>query len=231
MPRQPRYFVPGLPQHVLIRGVDRQATFFSADDYELFLDALRLNARRYACDVHAYVLMTNHVHLLLTPKVGDSIPRLIQGMGREYVQAINRRYSRTGTLWEGRYKSCLVDADVYLLACQRYIELNPVRAGMVPDPAAYPYSSYRANALGKRDVLIEPHATFRLLGKTPVERRAAYRQLFAESLDRQVVDRIRDITNASQVLGNDRFIDQVETMLGRRVRPKKRGRPKVKPGD
>lgn len=171
--------------------------------------------------------MTNHVHLLMTPNTNNSIPLLIQGLGREYVQAINRRYSRTGTLGEGRYKSCLVDADDYLLACQRYIELNPVRAGMAPGPAAYPYSSFRINALGHEDTLIKPHVMFKLLGNTLAERRAAYRQLFVEALDRQVVDRIREITNASQVLGNNRFIDQIEAMLGRRVRPKKPGRPRA----
>ena len=164
MPRQRRFFIRDIPQHVVIRGINRQATFFAPDDYELFLQALANESAKANCCVHAYVLMTNHVHLLLTPLKRRSIPALIQGLGRHYVQVINRRYRRTGTLWQGRYKACLVQADRYLLACQRYIELNPVRAGMVADPLEYPHSSYRVNAFGMRSSLVSPHETYLLLG-------------------------------------------------------------------
>lgn len=229
MPRQQRYFVPGIPQHVVIRGVDRQATFFAPDDYELFLAALGDNSRRFECAIHAYVLMTNHVHMLMTPATARAIPTLMQAMGRDYVQTINRQYDRTGTLWEGRYKASPVDAEYYLLACQRYIELNPVRAGMVPVPDAYPFSSFRSNALGKRDTLLEPHEAFVRLGATQVARQLAYRQLFQDVLPGPVIDRIRDATHACQVLGDDQFAVQIETMLGRRVRARPRGRPIKRP--
>ena len=230
MPRQPRYFLPNVPQHVITRGVDRRATFFSSDDYVLYKRALLTNVDRYGAAVHAYVLMTNHVHLLLTPTAERSIPQIIQGLGRDYVQPINRRYKRTGTLWEGRYKACLVQDDQYLLKCQRYIELNPVRAGMVTDPADYPHSSYRSNALGALDPIIEPHFTYKNLSNDRTECRVRYRNLFELDLERQVMDDIRNTTNACRVLGNAAFIEQIESMLNRRVRPAKMGRPrKTKP--
>lgn len=225
MPRQPRYFLPHIPQHIIMRGVDRQATFFQPDDYTLYLTALDENAGKYECAEHAYVLMTNHVHLLLTPGTERSIPQMIQGLGHDYVQRINRQYQRTGTLWQGRYKACLVQDDIYLLACQRYIELNPVRAGMIPDPARYPYSSYRHNALGEDDSIVSPHKTYSALGDSRAEIRKAYRRLFESELDRKLLDNIRNTTNACRVLGNAGFTDQIEAMLNRRVRPAKMGRP------
>ena len=225
MPRQPRYFLPGIPQHVIVRGVDRQATFFQEDDYALFRHALLINTARHGAAVHAYVLMTNHVHLLVTPEAKHSIPQLLQGLGREFVQRINRRYGRTGTLWEGRYKASLVDDDAYLLHCQRYIELNPVRAGMVSDPGHYKHSSYRHNALGKKDPIVSPHRIYSQLG-TDCARLQNYRKLFESELDRNLIDDIRKTTNACRVLGDDKFKDQIETMLKRRVRPRPIGRPR-----
>ncbi len=229
MPRQPRYFLPGIPQHVITRGVDRQATFFAADDYALYKNALKKNADRYGCSIHAYVLMTNHVHLLLTPDTERSVPQTIQGMGRDYVQRINRQYDRTGTLWEGRYRACLVQDDLYLLHCQRYIELNPVRAGMVPDPSDYPHSSYQHNALGRHDPVISPHASYIELSDTDSVRRRRYRGLFESELNRDLMDEIRKTTNACRVLGNKTFTEDIEAMLGRRVRPAKIGRPRKTP--
>ncbi|MGI9232982.1 MAG: transposase [Woeseiaceae bacterium] len=229
MPRQPRYFLPDIPQHVIVRGVDRQATFFAPDDYALFKKVLLTNASIYGAAIHAYVLMTNHVHLLLTPFEKRSIPQTLQGLGRDYVQRINRQYGRSGTLWQGRYKASLVQDDLYLLNCQRYIELNPVRAGMVTDPALYPHSSYRRNALGAEDALISPHNIYEYLGSSDLIRHNRYRGLFNEELDKELVDDIRLATNACRVLGNDAFKDQIESMLKRRVRPAKIGRPPNKP--
>jgi putative transposase len=226
MPRQARYFILGIPQHVVIRGIDKQATFFAPDDYELFLRVLANEADKSNCCVHAYVLMTNHVHLLVTPNSSRAIPRLIQGLGRNYVQAINRRYNRTGTLWQGRYKACLVQADDYLLACQQYIELNPTRAGMVTDPADYPYSSYRSHALGIENVSLTPHEVYVALGNTDIARQLAYRELFESTLTRSIVSSIREATHACRVLGNGKFTTQIEQMLDRRVRPATMGRPK-----
>lgn len=227
MPRQPRYFLPGIPQHVITRGVDRQATFFSADDFALFKVALNKNTRRYGASIHAYVLMTNHVHLLVTPEEKRSIPQILQGLGRDFVQRLNRKYGRIGTLWQSRYKSSLVQDDLYLLACQRYIELNPVRAGLVSDPASYPHSSYRYNALGDYDPVVSPHGVYQNLGDSDADRRKNYRLLFESALDSKLIDNIRDTTNACLVLGNDAFKSQIESVLKRRVRPAKIGRPRM----
>ena len=143
MPRKPRMFVPGIPAHLVQRGNNRQATFFEKQDYTFYLDTLSSGLRRYDAVLHAYCLMSNHVHLLVTPNREDSIPRIFQHVGRIYVLYINKKYKRTGSLWEGRYKCSLINADEYLLACYRYIEINPVSAGMVRGPEEYPWSSYR----------------------------------------------------------------------------------------
>jgi len=225
MPRQPRYFIPDIPQHVIQRGVDRQAVFFESADYELYLRSLGEAAKRYECQIHAYVLMTNHTHLLVTPGSERSVPLVMQAMGRSYVQTLNKKYNRTGTLWQGRYKASLVQDDGYLLACHKYIELNPVRAGLVSAPADYPYSSFAHNAGGISDGLVTPHNIYESLACTVEERRAAYRRLFRDSIAPEMLSTIRDTTNACLVLGNDRFKDQIEAMLGRSVRPGKSGRP------
>lgn len=226
MPRQRRYFLPNIPQYVVVRGVDKQATFFAPDDYLLFEEVLTEEAAKADCPIHAYVLMTNHVHLLLTPRTPRSIPRLMQGLGRHYVQAINRRYRRTGTLWQGRYKACLVQADRYFLACQQYIELNPVRAGMVKDPAHYRHSSYRCNALGAASTVLTPHEVYLSLADNRHARLQAYRKLFESTLATKLIDNIRESTHSCQVLGSHQFTEQIEGMLKRRVRPANRGRPK-----
>lgn len=225
MPRQPRYFIPDIPQHVIQRGVDRQAVFFEPDDYKLYLHSLGEAAKRYQCQIHAYVLMTNHTHLLVTPDNDRSVPLVMQAMGRGYVQTLNKKYNRTGTLWEGRYKASLVQDDGYLLACQKYIELNPVRAGLVTTPEDYPYSSYAHNALGNVDSLLTPHDVYESLACTAEERWAAYRRLFEDSVSPEMLSTIRDATNACLVLGDDSFKDQIETMLGRSVRRGRSGRP------
>lgn len=226
MPRQPRYFISGIPQHVIQRGVDRQAVFFESDDYELYLHSLDEAARRYDCQIHAYVLMANHTHLLVTPGSERTVPLVMQAMGRGYVQTLNKKYDRTGTLWQGRYKASLVQDDRYLLACHKYIELNPVRAGLVTSPGDYPYSSFAHNAGGNSDNLLTPHDIYESLASTSDERRAAYRNLFVDAIAPELLSMIRDTTNACLVLGNDRFKDQIEAMLGRSVRPGKDGRPR-----
>jgi putative transposase len=171
--------------------------------------------------------MTNHVHLLVTPERERSLPLMMQAMGRTYVQRLNTRYERTGTLWEGRYKASLVQTDQYLLACQRYIELNPVRAGMVTAPGEYPYSSYACNALGMNDPLLTPHPDYLGLDDAdPVARRHAYRALFSDTLSEEMLTRLRENTNACAVIGDDRFKMQLAKMLGRAVPSGKRGRPK-----
>lgn len=175
MPRQPRIDVPGFPQHLVQRGVDRQPCFFSDEDRRRYLTDLREIAATLDCSIHAYVLMTNHVHLLATPREFGDLGRMMQALGRRYVRYVNDRHRRTGTLWQGRFKACVVDSDRYLLACQRYIELNPVRAAMVVDPGDYPWSSYRHHAIGVHDALLRPHAIYEALGSGPAARREAYR--------------------------------------------------------
>ncbi len=174
--------------------------------------------------VHAFVLMTNHVHLLLTPETDDGLSRLMQLIGQRYVRAINRAHLRTGTLWEGRFRSTVATNEAYILACYRYIELNPVRAGMVDHPRAHAWSSYRANAEGVPLSLVTPHERYLALGPDDQARRAAYRDLFRATLPAESIDRIRQATRTNDTLGNDRFRHQVEAMLGRRIGPLKRGR-------
>jgi putative transposase len=225
MPRQLRYFLPEIPQHVITRGVNRNAVFFKQKDYELYLKALREAAAANDCLVHAYVLMTNHVHLLVTPGHARSLPLMMQAMGRNYVQRLNARYQRTGTLWEGRYKASVVQYDRYFLACQRYIELNPVRAGIATTPGAYRYSSYGHHALGIDDPLLSPHSCYESLHVDAVARRQAYRALFQDALTDEMLTKIRWRTNACSVIGDHRFKDQIEAMLDRTVPTGNRGRP------
>ncbi len=215
MPRQPRYDLPGLPQHVIQRGNNRQAVFFDEGDCRRYLDDLNEVAEKTGCQIHAYVLMTNHVHLLVTPMASRGISRLMQGLGRRYVAYVNGAYKRTGTLWEGRYKASLVAEDDYLLSCMRYIELNPVRAGMVAHPGDYRWSSYVWNVAGRgEDVGITPHACYQALGHEEGSRRHAYRELFRRSLDAAQIHQIRVATNSCLVLGNERFREEVARTTG-----------------
>jgi putative transposase len=225
MPRKPRFYLPDIPAHIVQRGNDRQPAFFAEADYSAYLDWLAEGAQKHGCAIHAYVLMTNHVHILLTPHARDSISRLVQFVGRNYVTYINRAYQRTGTLWEGRHKGSLVGADDYLLACYRYIELNPVRAGMVSTPGDYRWSSFAANAFGLSDKLVYPHERYRALGNTDEQRLYAYQELFRNALEPDHVHSIRASVQTGTPLGNDRFRAQVEAALGKRVGQARRGRP------
>lgn len=201
MARLPRLYLPDVPQHIIQRGINRQACFISDKDFAAYAYWLDQSARRYQVAVHAWVFMTNHVHLLATPQTEQGVSRMMQATGRHYVRYFNHTYGRTGTLWEGRFKSCLVDAEDYLLACHRYIELNPVRAGMVAVPEDYSWSSYKANGFGKRMRLWTPHRVYLDLGATIRERATAYRELFAGHIDERLVRQIRKATNRGMVLG------------------------------
>ena len=227
MARLPRLCSPGIALHIIQRGNNRQVCFGGDEDFAAYAHWLDECSRKSRVAIHAWVFMTNHVHLLVTPETDDGVSQMMQTLGRHYVRYFNYTYRRTGTLWEGRFKSCVVDAEDYLLICQRYIELNPVRAGMVTDPADYPWSSYRANGLGQAARLWAPHPIYSSLGANPSDRSAAYRALFAGQLDPGIVDRIRTATNQGMALGNDRFKEDVERLTQRRARPLKRG-PKIK---
>jgi len=190
--------------------------FFSHDDYRFYLEWLETYARDVGCALHAYVLMTNPVHLLLTPQRAQAIPRLIISIGRRYVQYINTTSRRTGTLRDSRYKSSSIQAETYLLHCQRYMELSPVRAAMVDDPALYRWSSYRHNALGQANPYLTPHPLYVALGANAKSRRAAYRGLFRTELDEEAIRDIRLAVTQSQPLGNARFDAKIEAMSGQR---------------
>ena len=223
MARLRRLYLPGCALHVIQRGNNREACFHAEADYKAYLAFLKDAAVKHQVAIHAFVLMTNHVHLLLTPSDQQDVSRMMQGLGRKYVQYFNFTHGRTGTLWEGRYKSTLVDADNYLLTVYRYIELNPVRANMVSHASDYPWSSYQGNAAGKPIALLTPHPMYRQLGRTDEERQGAYRALFRGRMPQRDLAAIRDATNKAWVLGGDRFKAQVEATTGRRSVPLGRG--------
>jgi putative transposase len=201
MPRPHRVVLPAIPLHVIQRGNNRALCFHLQNDYLMYLDMLRECAFDAGCAVHAYVLMSNHVHLLLSPDTADSVSTMMRRLGQRYVQYFNRRHDRTGTLWEGRFRSSAVQDERYFMACQRYIELNPVRASMVDAPADYPWSSHWANAFGQESPLITPHPVYASLGKTPAARHTAYRHLFSETLSDGLLDEVRQAGNGNRPLG------------------------------
>lgn len=223
MPRLPRIDIPGVPQHVVQRGNDRQACFAADVDYLRYRQDLGDAAARFACEIHAYVLMTNHVHLLVTAAEAGGVSRMMQALGRRYVACFNTRYRRTGTLWEGRFKASLIDSEHYLLRCYRYIELNPVRAGMVGMPEAYRWSSYRCNALGEDDWLVRPHATYLALGTQMEAVRFAYRAWVANGHPASECNEIRQHLQQQRALGTERFREQIATLSGRCVTVRPRG--------
>lgn len=227
MPRRARLVLPGVPLHVIQRGNNRGACFFSEEDYILYLEKLFEQAALYGCAIHAYCLMTNHVHLLLTPCDDRSVSRVMRGVGQHYVQYINRTYRRTGTLWEGRYRSSLLQEEHYVLACYRYIELNPVRAGMVEHPAEYEWSSYRINAQLEFSAQVKPHPIYIALATGETSSAQIYRKLFALQLAPELVEEIRSSTNGNYALGSSRFAKEVEVALGRRASRGAPGRPRI----
>ena len=228
MPRRPRLRLAGMPFHVIQRGHNRSACFFSERDYYCYLRELTVQAVHHNVAVHAYVLMTNHVHLLVTPASDDGLGQVMKVVGQRYVDYVNRTYGRSGTLWGGRFRSCLVDSEGYLLRCHQYIEMNPVRAGMIDHPAAYPWSSYRFNAEGVANPALTLHPAVTALGDSPERRRLAYRELFQQDLQSEWLAQIRDSTNGGHVLGSGSFQDKIARTLGRPVARQKRG-PKRKP--
>jgi putative transposase len=225
MPRKPRIHLDDVPLHVIQRGHNRQPCFFSEGDYECYLHWLGEALVATGASLHAYALMTNHVHLLITPKDARAIPQLFISLGRRYVQYINRKYQRTGTLWDSRYKSSFIEAETYLFACHRYIELNPVRAAIVEDPAHYRWSSYRHNALGQPDPLLSPRPEYLALALSPQARQDAYRVFIEEVLDQAAIAKIRAAANQSQPLGNPRFYAMIERSTGQSRVPRPPGRP------
>lgn len=225
MPRLPRVAPVGIPEHIIQRGNNRHICFNSNSDMKAYANWLKEYSKKYQVEVHAWVFMTNHTHLLCTPQKPDAVSHMMQSLGRMYVGYFNDKYKRSGTLWEGRYKSCLVQNNIYLMQLYRYIELNPVRAGMVSDPADYSWSSYQCNALGKKAALLTPHPLYLAQGNTTEQRQQNYRLLFKEVLGQQFIDTIRKNTNTGLAVGDSQFIAEIERLTGRKVTAKKTGRP------
>lgn len=225
MPRPPRIDVPGLPQHLYARGHNKTDCFRSELDRTVFLKYLKEELAAGACEVHAYVLMTNHVHFLVTGHEEGALSKLMQHLGRRYCRYVNRSYHRSGALYEGRFKSSLVESEAYFLECMRYVELNPVRAGMVAHPSQYRWSSYRENALGEPKGLLVPHWEYQRLGRDAASRGAAYRALVEQPLDLRRIAEIRRTSAKNGVLGGPGFQSALELELGRRVAIAPPGRP------
>jgi len=202
------------------RGNNREPCFFAEEVYRYYLECLADAAMKYGCQIHAYVLMTNHVHLLATPHEEYALSGMMQSIGRRYVRYVNHAYKRTGTLWEGRFKAGLVQSENYLLTCSRYIELNPVRANMVETPDEYKWSSYGCNGWGKEDDCITAHSTYLQLSDDENERRVTYRELFRHHMDNDLLHQIREAVNQESILGSSYFKERVEEVVGRCVKPK-----------
>jgi putative transposase len=228
MARQARIVIPGQAMHVLVRGNNRETLFHAPADYAIYLDWLRTAANQFSVAVHAYALMPNHVHLLLSPKESQSLAKLMQSLGRRYAQFFNQKHGRTGTIWEGRFRSSLIDPD-YLLRCQRYIELNPVRGGLESRPADYPWTSYASHIGGKAETWLQDHPRFWSLGNTPFERQMAWANLVKEgaphSEDRVITEALlRSKPWLSPEYAKTLFKGNLEAT---QIRP--RGRPVKKP--
>ncbi|MFZ4478338.1 MAG: REP-associated tyrosine transposase [Rhodoferax sp.] len=225
MARLPRLTLPGYPHHVIQRGNNRQAIFASGADYRVLLDLLTENAARFGVAIHAYVLMSNHFHLLLTPGATDGLPQLMQAVGRSYVRYFNAAQKRSGTLWEGRYKSTLIQTDRYLLACMAYIDLNPVRAGLVAQARDYPWSSFGHYAGQRTDSFITPHALVWELGNTPFAREAAYAELVQAGVSHGHQTALTDSALRGWALGEPDFVADLQKRTERRVTKSVAGRP------
>lgn len=225
MARLPRLTVPGYPHHIIQRGNNRQAIFSSAADYRILLDLLDENAQKFGVALHAYVLMSNHFHLLATPTSADGLPQMMQAVGRRYVRYFNDSQGRSGTLWEGRYRSTLIETERYLLACMVYIDLNPVRAGMVKEAADYPWSSHEHYAGLRTDKLVTPHPLFWELGNTPFAREAAYVELVRRAITPQQQDALTRSALSGWALGSEKFVADLQKRTTRRVKKTPAGRP------
>ncbi|MBI5275240.1 MAG: transposase [Burkholderiales bacterium] len=225
MARLPRLTVPGYPHHIIQRGNNKQPVFADKRDYEVLLGLLEEQSKKHAVAVHSYVLMSNHFHLLVTPSTDEGVPLMMQSIGRSYVRYFNDRHGRSGTLWEGRYKSTLVQAERYLLACMAYIDLNPVRAGMVADPADYPWSSH-AHYIGRRaDRLVTPHPIYWELGNTPFARDAAYLDLIRNGISQEQQRALTNATIQGWALGEPDYVADLQRRTERRVTKGQAGRP------
>ncbi len=223
MPRRPRITLAGVPLHLTQRGNNHQNCFIADKDRLVYFEWLTKYCHKFQIELHAWVLMDNHVHILATPNLENALSGMMQSLGRQYVRYFNKKYQRSGTLWEGRYKSCLVESSHYLLQCYRYIELNPVRAGMVGHPGKFRWSSYRYNALGEQCDQASHHPEYIALSLTTELRLKAYQSLFDDMLDKNILKQFRSHTNKGLAIGSAEFKDQIEASCQQRVRQAKPG--------
>ena len=224
MPRRARMYIAGMPYHVVQRGNNREACFLEPENYQFYLELWQVLSKRYGVAVHAFCLMTNHIHFLATPMDEAALSVTMKVVGSRYAQYMNRAYKRTGTMWEGRHRSSLIQSEKYLLSCSRYIELNPVRAGIVQRPEEYRWSSYGYNAWGDAG-WISPHAEYLKLGNAPAQRCAAYRELFRYQIEGDDLHLFRMAAHYCQPVGDDRFRQQIGEKYGVKVGQMRRGRP------
>jgi len=224
MSRRARMYLPGYPYHIVQRGNNREACYIEPENYQYYLEFWKDSARRYGVAVHAYCLMTNHIHFLVTPENEDSVSRAISVIGSRYARYFNKTYKRSGTIWEGRHKSSLVQSNRYFLTCCRYIEMNPVVAGMVRKPEEYRWSSYRVNAWGFQSELTQ-HDEYLELGSSPEERCHAYRELFRFEIPDEDIHMIERASHFCHPVGDDRFRKQIEQRYGIKLGQAGRGRP------
>ena len=227
MARLPRLTVPHCPHHVIQRGNNRQVIFQDAQDFERMLDTVKEYAQKFSVAVHAYVLMPNHFHMLVTPTTGNGLALMMQAVGRSYVRLFNQRHARTGTLWEGRYRSTLIEAERYLLACMVYIDLNPERAHLVQNLTDWPWSSCAFHLGLHSDGLLTPHALYLALGNTPFSREAAYRQMLQTGLDRDQTNALTEATLRGWALGGEKFVADLHSKTARRAVKASAGRPRI----
>jgi len=227
MARLPRLVVPSQPHHVIQRGAGQQPVFIDTQDHRLFLEHLQTAAKKFNVALHAYVLMSNHIHLLATPVESTGLAKMMQWIGRYYVPYFNQKYGRCGTLWQGRYKTAVIDSERYFLICSRYIEMNAVRAGIVAAPENYLWSSYHHHVGERQDALITEHPLYWALGNTPFAREAAYRQLIQQALPNDAVTMLTNSTLKGWAVGSKEFKAALERKTLQRVQPAKRGRPRL----
>jgi len=225
MPNSRRFHLPGIPQHVVQRGHGKQLCFLTEADYLEYRRRLASAAKRFEVSIHAYVLMTNHVHLLASSESVHGVAKLMQSVGGGYVRSFNARHGRTGTLWDGRFFSSPIGSDAYFWNCHRYIELNPVRAGMAEVPGAYRWSSYAKNAHGMVDPVVTPHPSYFSLATTPSAACSKYRELFALELADAAIREIREKLNTERAFGSEEFLIAIEATGSRSPRHRGRGRP------
>ncbi len=228
MARLSRLTLPNFPHHIIQRGNNRQPIFATVADYQMLLDVLQENAQKFKVAIHAYVLMPNHFHLLATPETADGLPQMMQAVGRRYVRWFNTAQGRTGTLWEGRYKSTVLEAATYLLPCMAYMDLNPLRAGLMANAAQaadYPWSSYAHYAGLRHDKLLTPHALYWALGNTPFAREAAYVDLVRQGISTQQRTALTESVLRGWALGSPKFVVELQNLTQRRVSKETAGRP------